>query len=70
MKNKTIILLATLFIASACTKEKKETEQASAFRLSDTMLSKCEFYTADEKEVKNELRLFGKIHQRLADWGQ
>ena len=61
MKNNTIILLAALFFASACTKDKKNEEQASAFRLSDTMLAKCEFYTADEKEVKNELRLFGKI---------
>jgi cobalt-zinc-cadmium efflux system membrane fusion protein len=62
MKNNTIILLLALVIASACTKEKKENEQeASAFRLSDTMLKKCEFYQADLKEVKNELRLFGKI---------
>ena len=61
MKNNTIILLAALFFAGACTKDKKNEEQASAFRLSDTMLAKCEFYTADEKEVKNELRLFGKI---------
>lgn len=61
MKNNTILLLAALFLASACTKEKKEAEQASAFRLSDTMLAKCEFYNADLKEVKNDLRLFGKI---------
>jgi cobalt-zinc-cadmium efflux system membrane fusion protein len=61
MKNNTIILLAALFFAGACTKDKKNEDQVSAFRLSDTMLAKCEFYTADEKEVKNELRLFGKI---------
>ena len=61
MKNNTIILLTALFFAGACTKDKKNEDQASAFRLSDTMLAKCEFYTADEKEVKNELRLFGKI---------
>jgi len=61
MKNNTIILLAALFFAGACTKDKKNEDQVSAFRLSDTMLAKCEFYAADEKEVKNELRLFGKI---------
>jgi len=42
-------------------KKKKTKQEASAFRLSDTMLKKCEFYQADLKEVKNELRLFGKI---------
>jgi len=61
MKNNTIILLAALLFLGSCSKEKKENEQAVAFRLSDTMLSKCEFYLADQKEVKNELRLFGKI---------
>lgn len=61
MTNKTILLLTALFLISACSKEKKESEKASAFRLSDTMLAKCAFYNADTKEVKNELRLFGKI---------
>jgi cobalt-zinc-cadmium efflux system membrane fusion protein len=61
MKQTTILLFAALFLAGGCTKEKKENDQEVAFRLSDTMLAKCEFYLADTKEVKNELRLFGKI---------
>lgn len=61
MKNNTIILFAVLIFLGSCSKDKKENDQVNAFRLSDTMLSKCEFYLADEKEVKNELRLFGKI---------
>jgi cobalt-zinc-cadmium efflux system membrane fusion protein len=61
MKQTTILLFAALFLAVGCTKEKKENDQEVAFRLSDTMLAKCEFYLADTKEVKNELRLFGKI---------
>lgn len=61
MKNNTIILFTVLIFLGSCSKDKKENDQVNAFRLSDTMLSKCEFYLADEKEVKNELRLFGKI---------
>jgi cobalt-zinc-cadmium efflux system membrane fusion protein len=48
-------------LALGCSQEKKETEQAVAFRLSDTMLARCEFYTAGLQDVKNEIRLFGKI---------
>jgi cobalt-zinc-cadmium efflux system membrane fusion protein len=61
MRNNTIILFAALLVLGSCSKDKKENEQAVAFRLSDTMLSKCEFDLAEEKEVKNELKLFGKI---------
>lgn len=48
-------------LALACSQEKKENDQAVAFRLSDTMLARCEFYTAGLQDVKNEIRLFGKI---------
>jgi cobalt-zinc-cadmium efflux system membrane fusion protein len=60
---KKIIMIALMggSLALACSQEKKETEQALAFRLSDTMLSRCEFYTAGLQDVKNEIRLFGKI---------
>lgn len=34
---------------------------ATAFSLSDTMYARCEFYEASFQEVKNEIRLFGKI---------
>lgn len=36
-------------------------ENATAFSMSDTMLAKCGFYKAANEEVKNEIRLFGKL---------
>lgn len=56
-----MIALLGSSLALACSQEKKDTEQAVAFRLSDTMLARCEFYTAGLQDVKNEIRLFGKI---------
>ncbi|MFM6948800.1 MAG: efflux RND transporter periplasmic adaptor subunit [Aquirufa sp.] len=61
MKNTLFILLGAFIIFASCSKENKEGSQALAFRLSDTMLARCEFYHADLADVKNELRLFGKI---------
>jgi len=61
MKNIPFILLGAFFALVACSKEKKESDQGIAFRLSDTMLARCEFYHANLAGVKNELRLFGKI---------
>ncbi|MBE7441964.1 MAG: efflux RND transporter periplasmic adaptor subunit [Flavobacteriales bacterium] len=64
MKNRTanIILLFAGFLAmtSGC-KNKPLEENATAFSMSDTMLKKCKFYEVKNEEVKNEIRLFGKI---------
>src|SRR6478609_6336849 len=54
-----IAILATSVIVSC----KKQTfdEKGVAFSISDTMLEKCEFYDASLQEVKNDVRLYGKI---------
>lgn len=44
----------------ACQKKHLEESQV-AFSLSDTMMRRCEFQQAHKEQVKNELRLFGKI---------
>ncbi len=59
------------FLLLSCEK-KKESEEGlgKAFRLSDTMMARCQFYVAKEEDVKNELKLFGKIqadNNKLAD---
>jgi membrane fusion protein, heavy metal efflux system len=52
-------LLCVLLIN--CKPIKKYEEESVAFRISDTMLANCEFYVAAEEQVKNQIRLFGKI---------
>jgi len=53
-----ILLIAITFFSC---KENQTTEPSVAFSMSDTMMAKCEFYTASLQDVKNEIRLFGKI---------
>ncbi len=53
-----LILSALL---QSCHNSPKESEVAVAFSMSDTMMAKCEFYSVDMQDVKNEIRLFGKI---------
>ncbi len=61
---KSIIRILTAFLISitwiSCTKKSPD-EQRVAFTMSDTMMQRCEFTEAHYKEVKNVLRLFGKI---------
>lgn len=45
---------------SSC-RHKKVENTSTAFSLSDTMMAKCAFYTASARELKNEIRLFGKL---------
>lgn len=40
---------------------KKDQDTLTAFSMSDTMMARCKFYKVEEQEVKNEIRLFGKI---------
>lgn len=61
MKLKFVIpALITLVYITAC-KDKKADEQKEVFTLSDTMLKRCEFTSAKEQDVKDELKLFGKV---------
>lgn len=41
--------------------KKKIPETSTAFSMSETMMQKCEFYTAQKQQVKTEIRFFGKI---------
>ncbi|PVD53921.1 efflux RND transporter periplasmic adaptor subunit [Terrimonas sp.] len=54
------ILVCAAFLISSC-KNKQVNETGTAFSLSDTMLAKCAFSHAASKELKNEIRLFGKL---------
>jgi cobalt-zinc-cadmium efflux system membrane fusion protein len=64
MKNKILntylILSLCICIISSCgTKHTEET--ATAFSMSETMMEKCEFHKTEMADVKNEIRLFGRI---------
>jgi cobalt-zinc-cadmium efflux system membrane fusion protein len=55
-----LMALVTGSFLSSCHTSPQE-ELAKAFSMSDTMLARCEFHDATMNEVKNEIRLFGKI---------
>lgn len=61
MKYTSLLILPVLLAFQSCGGEEKKPETATAFSMSDTMMNKCEFYTASMQDVKSELRLFGKI---------
>lgn len=61
MKYTSLLILPVLLAFQSCNSEEKKPETATAFSMSDTMMNKCEFYTASMQDVKSELRLFGKI---------
>ena len=54
------ISILVLVLLTGC-KKKTFDEKGVAFSISDTMLEKCEFYEASLQDVKNDVRLFGKI---------
>ncbi|MBX3241628.1 MAG: efflux RND transporter periplasmic adaptor subunit [Chitinophagaceae bacterium] len=60
MKNIILSASVSILLLSGC-RQKKMEENATAFSMSDTMLAKCGFYKAANEEVKNEIRLFGKL---------
>ncbi len=55
-----LTLLFFIFCLVGC-KPKLPEDTAVAFRISDTMMERCEFTSATVQDVKNELKLFGKI---------
>lgn len=62
MNTKPFLFLTFIFVLlnSAC-KHVQEEEAKKTFSLSDTMLKRCEFTNASLEDVKNELKLFGKV---------
>lgn len=55
-----ILMYAMAILLGGCA-EKHQGEMATAFSMSETMMQKCSFEEATLSDVKNEIRLFGKI---------
>ncbi|HQQ94167.1 MAG TPA: efflux RND transporter periplasmic adaptor subunit [Bacteroidia bacterium] len=55
-----ILLLPGLVFLLSC-RSKTNSSQKIAFSMSDTMLQRCRFYKVEMQDVKNQVRLFGKI---------
>lgn len=53
-----ILLIA--FCTLSCRNHPKEAD-TDTFTLTDTMLSRCKFYTAEPADLRNELKFYGKI---------
>ncbi|MEO6425352.1 MAG: efflux RND transporter periplasmic adaptor subunit [Bacteroidia bacterium] len=63
-----IIPISFAFIIHGC-KSKPEAEVKVKFALTDTMMHRCQFLVVKKEQVKNQLKLFGKItadNNRLA----
>src|SRR6188508_2092090 len=56
-----IVILFTLTLAGCNKKTIGDKKLGVAFSMSDTMMAKCKFSTATLKDVRDELKLFGKI---------
>ncbi|MFN4146970.1 MAG: efflux RND transporter periplasmic adaptor subunit [Runella sp.] len=61
LKSKNLIGWAVVLMSLGSCDQKQTQETATAFSMSDMMMSKCEFYQTQNEIVKNEIRLFGKI---------
>ena len=61
MKYYTLTFIISIIFFSSCHRQEVSDDIATAFRMSDTMMKKCGFYTATLQPVNNQLRLFGKI---------
>lgn len=57
---KILCLISLLLLFVSCSHE-KSVEKKAAFTLSDTMLKRCTFIPAKTEDVKDELKLFGKV---------
>lgn len=56
----TLLAFGGLFL-SGCFKKEIQGDTGVAFSMSDTMLARCTFDTARMQDVKDELKLFGKV---------
>ncbi len=54
-------LLAMSTLSISCHKAAAEQEMETAFALSDTMMARCAFHEVQVEQVKDALKLFGKI---------
>lgn len=61
MLYKSIIFLTSIVLFSSCSEKKKEVETATAFVLSDVMLSSTKTSVATLTPLKNEISFYGKI---------
>lgn len=59
--NSFIYAVACIMAGAAGCQSRQVAETSTAFSLSDTMMAKCEFYKAASKQLKNEIRLFGRL---------
>jgi len=55
-----LFLLGFIFLNTGCNTKKSE-KTDTAFSMSDTMMTRCKFQKVQFDEVKNEIKLFGKI---------
>jgi len=55
-----LFLLGFIFLNTGCNIKKSEKTE-TAFSMSDTMMARCKFQKVQFDEVKNEIKLFGKI---------
>lgn len=56
-----IAILFCFFIATSCSHTAEKGEEVSSFVLSDAMMQRTKFDTAKVLDIKNELKLFGKV---------
>lgn len=61
MKYSSLLLITILLSFFSACNNKIEAPAETGFTLSDTMLKRCKFYTAKTEQVRDELKLFGKI---------
>lgn len=61
MKYSSLILITILLTFLSACNNKTEVPAEVGFTLSDTMLKRCRFYSVKTEQVRDELKLFGKI---------
>ena len=60
MARRGYFILLMILCVTGCKQEEKE-ETITVFSMSDTMMERCKFYKVATQQVRNEIRLFGKI---------
>jgi len=56
-----LIMLTGFFVITSCGRSSEKEEVVSSFVLSDAMMQRTKFDTARVEDIKNELKLFGKV---------